>query len=159
MSYLFSFSYGLWGSRSKNTGVVCHSLLQWTVFFLNSCLWPIHLGWPYTSWLIVSLSYTSSSSVNDKVVIHEGDHSNGRKWRGTKEPLDEGERGEWKSWLKLNIQKTIIMASWSHHIMATGGGGNSWQILFSWALKSLQRVTAAMKLKNMCPLEGKLWQT
>ena len=27
------------------------------------------------------------------------------KWRGTKEPLDEGERGEWKSWLKLNIQK------------------------------------------------------
>ena len=24
----------------------------------------------------------------------------GRKWRGTKEPLDESERGEWKSWLK-----------------------------------------------------------
>ena len=28
---------------------------------------------------------------------------NGRKWRGTKEPLDESERGEWKSWLKLNF--------------------------------------------------------
>ena len=27
-------------------------------------------------------------------------HANGRKWRGTKEPLDEGEGGEWKSWLK-----------------------------------------------------------
>ena len=26
-------------------------------------------------------------------------HSNGRKPRGTEEPLDEGERGEWKSWL------------------------------------------------------------
>ena len=25
---------------------------------------------------------------------------NGRKWRRTKEPLDESERGEWKSWLK-----------------------------------------------------------
>ena len=24
----------------------------------------------------------------------------GRKWRGTKEPPDESERGEWKSWLK-----------------------------------------------------------
>ena len=24
----------------------------------------------------------------------------GRKWRRTKEPLDESERGEWKSWLK-----------------------------------------------------------
>ena len=35
----------------------------------------------------------------------------GRKWRGTKEPLDESERGEWKIGLKLNIQKTKIMAS------------------------------------------------
>ena len=23
-----------------------------------------------------------------------------KKWKGTKKPLDEGERGEWKSWLK-----------------------------------------------------------
>ena len=38
-------------------------------------------------------------------------HSNGIKQRGTKEPLDEGERRVWKSWLKLNIQKTKIMAS------------------------------------------------
>ena len=30
---------------------------------------------------------------------------------GTKEPLDEGERGEWKIDLKLNIQKTKVMAS------------------------------------------------
>ena len=35
----------------------------------------------------------------------------GRKQRGTKEPLDESERGEWKSWLKLNIPKTKTMAS------------------------------------------------
>ena len=28
-------------------------------------------------------------------------HSNGRKWRGTKEPLDEGDGGEWKSWHKI----------------------------------------------------------
>ena len=38
-------------------------------------------------------------------------HSNGRKPRGTKEPLDEDERGEWKAGLKLNVQKTKIMAS------------------------------------------------
>ena len=37
-------------------------------------------------------------------------HLYGRKWR-TKEPLDESERGEWKVNLKLNIQKTRIMAS------------------------------------------------
>jgi len=35
----------------------------------------------------------------------------GRKWRGTKQPLDVGERGEWKkTGLKLNIQKMKIMA-------------------------------------------------
>ena len=34
----------------------------------------------------------------------------GRKPRGTKERLDEGERGEWKVGLKLNIQKTKITA-------------------------------------------------
>ena len=38
-------------------------------------------------------------------------HPYGRKWRGTKKPLDESERGEWKVGLKLNIQKTKIMAS------------------------------------------------
>ena len=35
----------------------------------------------------------------------------GRKQKGTKEPLEEGERGEWKRWQKCNIKKTKIMAS------------------------------------------------
>ena len=47
------------------------------------------------------------------------DHPYGRKWRGTEKPLDESERGEWKIWLKLNIQKTKIM---------TSGPITSWQI-------------------------------
>ena len=38
-------------------------------------------------------------------------HPYGRKKRRTKEPLDKSERGEWKSWLKAHIQKTMIMAS------------------------------------------------
>ena len=61
--------------------------------------------------------------------------------------------------LKLNIQKAEIMAS---------GPITSWQIdgetmetvsdftLFFWAPKSLQMVTAAMKLKDACSLEEKL---
>ena len=32
VSYLFAFSYYSWGSQGKNTEVVCHSLLQWTMF-------------------------------------------------------------------------------------------------------------------------------
>ena len=61
-----------------------------------------------------------------------------------------------KAGLKLNVQKTKIM---------TSGPITSWQIhgetmetetLFSWAPKSLQMVTAAMKLKDAYSLEGKL---
>ena len=61
--------------------------------------------------------------------------------------------------LKLNIQKTKIMAS---------SPITSWQIegekqkvtdfLFL-GFKSLQMVTAAMKLKDTCSLEEKLWKT
>ena len=62
--------------------------------------------------------------------------------------------------LKLNIQKTKIIAS---------GPITSWQIdgeimetvtdfIFG-AQKSLQMVTAAMKLKDACSLEEKLWPT
>ena len=46
-------------------------------------------------------------------------HPYGRKQRGTKEPLDEGERGEWKSWLKTQHSKTKIVAS---------GPITSWQV-------------------------------
>ena len=40
--------------------------------------------------------------------------------------------------LKLSIQKTKIMASWSHHFMANrwGNNRNSDRLLFSWAPKS-----------------------
>ena len=65
-----------------------------------------------------------------------------------------------KGGLKLNIQKTKIMAS---------GPITSWQIdgetvetmadFIFWAPKSLQMVTAAMKLKDAYSLEGKLWPT
>ena len=59
--------------------------------------------------------------------------------------------------LKLNIQKTKIMTIWSHHLMVNrwGNNGNSVRLDF-WAPKSLQMVTAAMKLKDACSLEEKL---
>ena len=56
VSYLFAFSYCSWGSQGKNTEVVCHSLLQWTTFCQNSPPWPVHLGWPYMAWFVVSLN-------------------------------------------------------------------------------------------------------
>ena len=69
-----------------------------------------------------------------------------QKVKKNKEPLDESERGEWKSGLKLNVQKTKIMAP---------GPITSWQTdgetvetvadFIFWAPKSLQMVFAAMK--------------
>ena len=57
--------------------------------------------------------------------------------------------------LKLNIQKTKIIAFWSHHFMGNRWG-NSVRLYFGGAPKSLQMVTAAMKLKDAYSLEGKL---
>ena len=56
--------------------------------------------------------------------------------------------------LKLNIQKTKIMASST--ITSRQIDGKQCQTLFLWAPKSLQMVTAAMKLKDAYSLEGKL---
>ena len=71
-------------------------------------------------------------------------------WMKVKEEIE-------KVGLKLNIQKTKIMAS---------GPITSWQIdgervetvagFIFWAPKSLEMVTAAVKLKDACSLEGKL---
>ena len=69
-------------------------------------------------------------------------------------------KGEWKGSLKLNIQKTKVMAS---------GPNTSWQAdgetmetvtdFIFWSPKSLQMVVAAMKLKDAYSLERKVWPT
>ena len=56
--------------------------------------------------------------------------------------------------LKLNIQKTKIMAS--GHITSWQIDGETVRDFIFWAPKSLQMVTAAMKLKDACSLEQKL---
>ena len=65
-----------------------------------------------------------------------------------------------KAGLKLNIQKAKIMASNPIILWQMDGEVmKQWQILFSWAPKSLQMVTAAMKLKDTYLLEENLWPT
>ena len=59
--------------------------------------------------------------------------------------------------LKSQHSKDEDHGIWSHHFMANrwGNNGNS-ERLFSLAPKSLQMVTAAMKLKDACSMEEKL---
>ena len=65
-----------------------------------------------------------------------------------------------KADLKLNIQETKIMASSPISSWQVDGEKiKQWQTLFSWAPKLLQMVTDAMKLKDTCSLDKKLWQT
>ena len=62
-----------------------------------------------------------------------------------------------KAGLKLNIQKTKIMTSYPiTSWQVDREKWKQWQILFWGAPKSLQMVTAAMKLKDSCSLEVKL---
>ena len=61
--------------------------------------------------------------------------------------------------LKLNIQKTKIMASDPITSWQIDGETMETETLFLGAPKSLQMVTAARKLKDACSLEEKLWPT
>ena len=64
-----------------------------------------------------------------------------------------------KAGLKLNIQKTKMVASYPiTSWQIDGEKWTKWQTLLSWALKSLQMVTAVMKLRHL-PLEEKLLPT
>ena len=65
--------------------------------------------------------------------------------------------GEWKSWLKAQHSENEDHGIGSHHFMGNrwGNSGNSVRLFFG-APKSLQMVTAAMKLKDAYSLEEKL---
>ena len=85
-------------------------------------------------------------------------HPHGRKQREIKEPLDEGERGEWKSWVKTQHSKNGDHDIWSHLFMANRlkNNGNSGRLYFLGS-KSLWTLTMAMELKDACSLEEKQW--
>jgi len=77
-----------------------------------------------------------------------------------KSPLMKVKEESEKVGLKLNIQK---LRSWylvpSLHGKQKGKQWKQWEALFFWAPKSLQMVSAAMKLKDACSLEEKIWPT
>ena len=90
---------------------------------LSLCLYNLYaeymkqkLGW---------MTLTVESRLLGEISITSGMqwyHPNGRKWRRTKEPIDEGDRGEWKSWLKTQHSKNehhgIRSHQFSHSVMS-----------------------------------------
>ena len=84
-------------------------------------------------------------------------YPNGRKWRTTKEPLNEVKEESEKAGIELSIQKTKIMAS--SPITSWQTDGETVEIVADLnfgAPKSLQMVTTTKKLKDTCSLEEKL---
>ena len=81
------------GSKSRKeyvNAVYCHPAYL-TYMQSTSCDMP---GW---------MNHKLESRLLGEITIPQicrWHHPYGRKWRGTKEPLDESERGGWKSWLK-----------------------------------------------------------
>ena len=131
--------------KEYTKAVYCHPAYL-TYIQSTSCKMP---GWNQACWEKYQLPQ-----------IYRRHHLYGRKWRGTKELLDESERGEWKNWLQTQHSINKDYGIWSHYFMANRweNNGNS-DRLFWGAPKSLQMVTSAMKLEDACSLEEKLWQT
>ena len=69
-----------------------------------------------------------------------------RKWRGTKKPLDESERREWKSWLQAQHSENEDHSIQSHHFMGNRWG-NSVRLCF-FGPQYLQMVTTALKWRD-----------
>ena len=114
------------------------------------------LGWlkhKLESRLLGEISIISEMHAYDTTLLAESEEELNSLLMKVKEESE-------KVGLKLNIQKIKIIASgpitsWQ----IDGEQWKQWQILLSWAPKSWEMVTAALKLKDACSLEEKLWPT
>ena len=96
----------------------------WQGYLLSSCLLNL-----YAEYIIQNAGLDESQAeiniarrnANNVRYADDTTLSNGRKW-GTKEPLDEGERGEWKNWLKTQHSKYKDHGIRSHHFMVNRRG-------------------------------------
>ena len=77
-----------WDFPGKSTGVGCHCL---HMMQSTSCEMPGWMKHKLDSSFLGEISITSDTQMTPPLR---------QKWRGAKEPVDESERGEWKSWLK-----------------------------------------------------------
>ena len=84
--------------------------IHWLFFWGNECTHLLYtmfcstttfneMSWETLGWMKHKLESRLLGEISITSICR-WHHPNGRKWRRTKEPLDESERGEWKSWLK-----------------------------------------------------------
>ena len=135
----------------------------WQSYIMSPCLLNLHVA--YIMWnaklnepqAVIKIAGRNNSNlryIDDTTLMAESEEE-------LKSLLIKVKEKSEKAGLKLNIQKNKDHDIWSHHFMAKrwGNNGDSGRLLFSWAPKSPQMVTAAVKLKGVCSLEEKLWPT
>jgi len=116
-------------------------------------IWNVRLNEAQAGIKIAKRNINNLRYADDTILMAEGKEELKNLLMKVKE---ESEKAD----LKLNIQKAKIKASgpitsWQ----IDGEKWKQWETLFVGAPKSLQMVTAAMKLKDACSLKEKLWQT
>ena len=129
--------------------VFCHS--AYLTYMQSNIMWNARLDEEQAGIKIAGRNINNLRYADDTTLMAESEE--------LKSLLMKVKEESEKAGLKLNIQKTKIMASGPIMANRWGENGNRWETLFSWAPKSLWMVTAAMKLKDTCSLEGKQWQT
>ena len=91
--------------KGVRQGVYCHPAY---LTYMQSTSWET-LGWKKH---MLEWKFSGEISITSDMQMH---HPYGRKWRGTKNPPDKSERGEWKSWLKAQHSENEDHAILSHH--------------------------------------------
>ena len=123
-------------------------------FYAEYFMWNARLDEAQAGIKIARRNINNLKYADDIILMEENEE-------GLKSLLMRVKKETEKAGLKLNIQKTKVMAS---------GPITSWQIdgeaiktvtdfILGGLQKSLQMVTAAMKLKDTCSLEEKQWPT
>ena len=98
--------YSPWNSPGQNTGVGNCSLLQENIPTQGS-----NPGLPHCRCILYQLSHKEAQD---------------KKQRGTKEPLDESERGEWKGWLLTQHSENYDHGIWSHQFSSVQSLSTPW---------------------------------
>ena len=127
-------------------GILQARTLEWVaISFSNAWKWKVKVKllsrvWLFsTQWTAAhqapsSMGFPGNSTgagCHRLLLICRWHHPYGRK-RGTKQPLDESERGKWKSWLKTQHSENEDHGIHSHHFIANrwGNNGNSDRLYF-----------------------------
>jgi len=148
----------------KNIGMGCHTLLQGIFPTQGS-----NPGLPPCRQILYQLSHQGSPSIVEWVV---NPFSRGSSWPRNQNRVSCISGEFFTSWgpgnpnvsigLPINSKTAHVKTSRKKFITSCqkmGKKSKQWQIIFSWASKSLWMVTADLKLKDACSLEEKLWQT